>query len=306
MSISMGNVALAWLKASRLASQSYIALPLIVGQVCAWSQTGEWNWPIFVLVQLFGLFDQLYIVYANDYADRETDAHNETWTIFSGGSRVLVDGTLRPKSLFVAAMLMAALCLVVGLVLAVGWGRGWAPVLIVTGLALLWMYSFEPVRLSYRGGGELLQMLGVGTVLPLLGYYAQAGTLDGFVMAVMVALVPLQFTCAMCTALPDEPSDRASGKRTTTVLLGNTAAKATIVGLGAAALCGFALVAPREAFAGVSPWYLVGFPLGVSALMAAVAPGAVPGSKRLWGFVFLGILVNLSFQGMVVGAWLLT
>ena len=64
---------LAWIQASRLPSQSYIFLPILLGQAAWVYQGGTIDWRAFLLIQLFGLFDQLYIVYANDYADYRDD-----------------------------------------------------------------------------------------------------------------------------------------------------------------------------------------------------------------------------------------
>jgi 1,4-dihydroxy-2-naphthoate octaprenyltransferase len=290
----------AWVQASRLPSQSYIALPLLLGQALALHHGAAWDWEVFVVVQLFGVFDQLYIVYANDYADRHTDAANETWTLFSGGSRVLAQGKLRASRLRRAAVLMACMSLLCGVALALGRGRWGAPALAATALLLLWMYSYSPVRLSYRGGGELLQMLGVGLVLPVLGFYAQAGALENFPWPLLATLLPLQLMCGMCTALPDEPSDRASHKRTTAVWMGPTWARAVIALLGACALLAFPLVSWLPAW---SPQHL--WMLSVPALawlgMVAASPGARAGTTRVKVFVFLGILVNLSWM---VGACL--
>lgn len=286
---------LAWLQASRLPSQSYIALPLLLGQALAAHQGARWDWEVFAVVQLFGLFDQLYIVYANDYADRLTDAHNQTWTIFSGGSRVLAQGKLRPSALRRAAALMAGLSMLCGLTLALGRGLWAAPLLTGAGLLLLWMYSYAPVRLSYRGGGELLQMLGVGLVLPLLGFYAQSGGLEGFSWPLLATVLPLQLMCAMCTALPDEPSDRASCKRTTTVWMGPGPARLTILLLGLLALLAFPFVSWLPVQAPEHLWMLL-TPALAWLGMLLLSPGAVAGSLRVKLFVFLGILVNLSWM----------
>ncbi len=94
----------AWIQASRLHSQSFIFFPILLGQAAWVSQGGSINWWAFVLIQLFGLFDQLYIVYANDYADYRDDRLNTAPTIFSGGSRVLVDNLLKPVQLKTATL----------------------------------------------------------------------------------------------------------------------------------------------------------------------------------------------------------
>jgi 1,4-dihydroxy-2-naphthoate polyprenyltransferase len=63
-------------------------------------------------------------------------------------------------------------------------------------------------------------MIGVGLVLPMIGFSAHAGTLSGLPWALMPLMLVLSLSCAMATALPDEPSDRADGKRTHAVRFG--------------------------------------------------------------------------------------
>ena len=49
-------------------------------------------------------------------------------------------------------------------------GRPYVLLFAAVGLLLLWAYSFAPLRLNYRGGGELLEAAGLGGVMPLIGY----------------------------------------------------------------------------------------------------------------------------------------
>jgi hypothetical protein len=51
-----------WLQASRMPSQLYIFLPLLLGQSMAFTQ-GSFSWKIFVLCHLYGLFVQFFIVF---------------------------------------------------------------------------------------------------------------------------------------------------------------------------------------------------------------------------------------------------
>ncbi len=282
----------AWLKASRLPSQSYIALPLLLGQLVWYQQSGELNLTILIAVQLFGLFDQFFIVYGNDYADLETDRLNTTATVFSGGSRVLVEGDLQPASLRRATQLMAGLCLAIGLALGVGFGRWWAPAIIAGGLLFLWAYSFKPLALNYRGGGELLQSFGVGGLLPVFGFYAQAGTLAGFPWVLLAVLLPTHVACAIATALPDEPSDRASHKRTAVVLLGPRGARLAVIGLNGASLFAFIQVGGLPLDSGIVV-LLLAIPT-VANLAQLLLLDSQPGTRRVLVHVFLAILVTMS------------
>jgi 1,4-dihydroxy-2-naphthoate polyprenyltransferase len=296
----------AWIRASRPASQGYIFLPLLLGQALAAPAQAaapeaalSISWGAFALVHLFGLFDQLYIVYANDLADQETDRANRTATIFSGGSRVLVDGLLRPEQLRAAATLMATLCVASALALGGLYGRWLAPPLALAALLLLWLYSFPPARLSYRGGGELLQMLGVGAALPLFGFHAQGGDLAAFPFALLLALLPAHLACALATTLPDEPSDRGSHKRTAAALFGATPVKLAIVALDLAAVAAYAWIAGP----GRSLWLALPAALGLAQLALL---GSRPGSLGLSVAVGSAVMSTLTLVGLMTArAWLL-
>jgi 1,4-dihydroxy-2-naphthoate octaprenyltransferase len=285
----------AWLQASRLPSQSYIALPLLLGQVVAvHTRGGSLNLGTLVAVQLFGLLDQLFIVYANDWADQETDARNQTATVFSGGSRVLVEGRLSARALGTAALVCAGALLALSVGLAVARGEPLLVPLAVAALVLLWAYSYPPLRLSYRGGGEVLQMVGVAGVLPLYGYIAQGGELGRFPWALLALLLPTHLACAIATALPDEPSDRQSGKRTLPARVGGERAVWVIVALNGLSLV-LAPVGLRAVGLSASPWLLVP---AVATLVVLGARPALPGSRRMLVRVAAAITATLALVAL--------
>jgi 1,4-dihydroxy-2-naphthoate octaprenyltransferase len=255
---------------------------------------GKLDWMTFAAVHLFGMFNALYIVYANDYADIETDKKNTTFNIFSGGSRVLVNREIEPKSLKRASILMASLCLLCGVFLASLRARYFTVPLIAAGLALLWMYSFSPVKLSYRGGGELLQTAGVGIVLPLIGYYAQSGRIADFPWETMAVILPTQAACAIATSLPDEPSDRLSNKRTATVLLGLANAKIVIAALNMFSIAAFVLLGWLDSTSQIL-WLLLAAPIAATIVQQLIHKGE-PGSPQLVIRVALAVFTTLSLM----------
>ncbi|EAU66034.1 putative 1,4-dihydroxy-2-naphthoateoctaprenyltransferase [Stigmatella aurantiaca DW4/3-1] len=245
-------------------------------------------------MQLFGFFDQLFIVYANDWADQETDRRNQTATVFSGGSRVLVEGRISPRALGWAAVACAGALLAVSVGLAVAQNSPWLVPLALAALGLLWAYSYSPLRLSYRGGGELLQMVGVAGVLPLYGYLAQGGSPGAFPWPLAVSLLPTHLACSIATALPDEPSDRESLKRTVPVRLGGEGAVWTIAALNLLTLA----LAPLG-------WASVGLTAGWALLVPAAATFAVlclrpapPGSWLIQVRVAACITATLAVVGL--------
>jgi 1,4-dihydroxy-2-naphthoate octaprenyltransferase len=284
---------LAWLQASRLASQTYILFPIMFGSGLVWQQTGEWSWVGFWLSLGYSFLMQLFIVYANDYADADLDLTNSTFTIFSGGSRVLAEGKLSRQELGIGALvtliLGAGLSVLAGLV----YGKIWLGSFFFLGWGLLWAYSFPPFRFSYQGGGEWLQTLGVALVLPLAGYYLQAGTLKGFPYSVLLFILVLHYAAAVVTALPDEPSDRAGGKSTLAVQIGVGRAVWRVLGAYGVA---FLFLAAWVVYRAQTPWLAMLFilpALGAYAAMFYFRANAQPGTARLNGLVAAGVAVTV-------------
>lgn len=215
----------AWLQASRPLAQVNLYIPLWLGQALAFAHTGRFSLSTLYASHLLAVLLLLVIVFYNDYADRETDALNRTYNEFSGGSRVLPDGRLRPDELRVGAR--GALAALVGLSIyfALASSLPLAPLFVAAAALLVWAYNFPPLRLSYRGHGELAQGLGIGVVLPLLGFYLQTGDLSPFPFAALVPLFLLGVVGNIVTSLPDVPSDSQSDKRTYPIRRGQWAAR---------------------------------------------------------------------------------
>lgn len=215
----------AWLQALRPLAQVNLVVPLWLGQALAFAHTGAFSLTTFYVLHVLGALLLPVIVFANDYADRETDAANHTYNEFSGGSRVLPEGRLRPEDLRAAAWIALFGLLGFSVYLALGTSRPFAPAFILAAALLVWAYNFPPLRLAYRGGGEIVQGLGTGVVLPALAYYLQAGTLAGFPPLALLPLFLLGVVGNILTSLPDVPSDRSSAKRTYPVRRGQWAAR---------------------------------------------------------------------------------
>lgn len=215
----------AWLQAIRPLAQINLVVPLWLGTALAFASTGSFSLKTLYGAHIFAALLQLVIVFSNDYADREADALNRTYNEFSGGSRVLPEGRLRPEELRGAAWLALAGLAGLSLYMAFGAGHTWAPAFVAAAAALVWIYNFPPLRLSYRGGGEVVQGLGTGVLVPLLGYYLQAGDLAAFPWLALAPLFLLGVVGNILTALPDVPADRQAGKRSYPVRRGQWAAR---------------------------------------------------------------------------------
>ena len=280
-----------WIEASRLPAQLFIFPSLLLGQALAFNQLSTFNTGIFVLVFIFGLGMHFFIVYANDYADYETDLKNDTFTPFTGGSRVLVEGKISKKELLSGTYIMVGLVLVMASIKSILVGNFILLGLAFLGLLLLQAYSFGPVKLSYRGFGESLQMLGVGLVLPLFGFIAQGASLESIPWIPILILLPSQLAMAMGTSLPDQPSDALSKKRTSAVLLGVKGASILMVGLFALTI-GLSILT-LEALNVVPLIILIISGLSLLLMMGLIiVKKPLPGSPSMFLLTGLSILTN--------------
>jgi len=233
------------------------------------------DWPRYALGQGVITAAQWMTHYSNDYFDLEADRSNSTPTRWSGGSRVLVSGTLAPRVALVASLSLggAAILAALGLALRPGSPRWVLPLSLVI-IALSWCYSAPPLRLLSRGLGEATTALVVTVLTPLLGFYTFA---DAWRSALLLACLPLaclQFSMLLTIELPDAAGDAAQGKRTLVVRHGSRwAARAIVIVLLAA-------------FGSLPLLFLAGLPAAVVALASLPAPLAAWQAVRLWRGAF--------------------
>ncbi|MEM1418201.1 MAG: prenyltransferase [Myxococcota bacterium] len=278
----------AWIQASRPLAQANLAGGLLLGQALAYRLTGRFALSVLLLVALWGLLDQVFILWANDVADADHDGHERT--PFSGGSGVLVEGKLPVEALRHGAVGAYALLGALSFGLALERSFWLVPLWVAAG-ALVHAYSYPPFRLSYRGHGEHLQALGVGVVLPLVGFAAQAEGLGAFPWLVLVPTYLLGWAGNVATALPDHEVDRRAEKRTWPVRFGPTRAARYGLGLTALAVLATALLS-RE-------------PLFLAAALP-LAPAALLDPARRAHAIAYVLFQGIATQGLILGAalWL--
>jgi 1,4-dihydroxy-2-naphthoate polyprenyltransferase len=159
--------------------------------------------------------------YSNDYFDLDADRANPTPTNWSGGSRILPDGLLPPRIALITACIFLAIASFAALVLAFVIVP--APLtlpLLALAILLAWFYSAPPLRLHSRGVGELAGALLIPGLTPLVGFYLQTGRLEWLPFLAVFPLCCLQFAMLLAIEFPDAAGDRAAGKRTLVVRLG--------------------------------------------------------------------------------------
>lgn len=217
-----------WWLAVKPSSLPKILVPTVVGMCLGISVADSLQPALVVLTLVLVLCAQWAIVLLNDYADREADIAHQANFPDHIDRRVLVEGLLQPGQVFGVGLLAVLGVLGSAVTLALLYARPDVIYLGLAGLVIFWAYSFLPFRLNYRGGGEVLEMLGVGVLLPATGYYIASGILpfgDGHLLAPLwlYALIG-----ALASGLKHEPADRENGKHTFCVLFGAAATRKVI------------------------------------------------------------------------------
>jgi 1,4-dihydroxy-2-naphthoate octaprenyltransferase len=198
------------------------------------------RWPAYAAAQVTISAFHLMTHYANDFYDRHADAA-AVRTPFSGGSGVIVDGSLAP----IVALRAALVCALTGL-------AGTIALVLVTkqpaaaglGIAigiLAWSYSAPPARLLARGLGELDTALVVAVLVPLCAFAAQRGVPTLLALAMTLPGGFAMVAMMLAVEFPDLAADTDSGKRNLLVRFGVARGKVLALAVAGAVYLGIGL-----------------------------------------------------------------
>lgn len=156
---------------------------------------------------------QLAIQYSNDYFDYEADLKNIR-TAFSGGSGVLVEY----PELKIAAKWIAVFLLVISIILTVIFMIIFNYSFIIMGLVILtdlvvWFYTAPPIKMAYRGFGEVAIIFSTGFILPLMGFYIIKGFFNKEIFIFTIPFMIYGLNFALNVELPDYEADVIAGKK---------------------------------------------------------------------------------------------
>ena len=198
------------------------SLPFAIGSLLAAYRTGRFNWPVFLLGSVVVFLINAAVNAGNTYFDYETDLQNQDFSAYSGGIRILVEGkiTNRHHALYFALALLA-LAGPLGLAIYFFLHTGpWTIVLGLIGAFCGWFYTSPPLKLVYRGLGELVIAGCSGILTVVSGYYLQAGAFNLAMVPPAGALAAAILNVILINEFADRPSDARSGKKTWLVRLG--------------------------------------------------------------------------------------
>lgn len=239
------------LRTTRLPFLSATAVPVLLGIAVA-AHHGSFTWWTALLTLIGGSLAHLAINVTNDIFDTLSgaDEANTTPTQFSGGSRVAIYDLVTIRGLAALAIGLFGAAAAIGLLLVAITGSMLLLWIGIGGIVVGVAYTAPPLKLVYRGLGELAVALGFGPIMLLGAYVVQTGSLAW--EPVVVSLVPgiLIALILYVNEIPDRRSDAAAGKRTLPVRFGPDVIR---TGYLVGAIVAFATIIAGVAV-GLMPW----------------------------------------------------
>ena len=236
LGITVGN----WLKAIRLQFYPMTFLAYYLGSIATGLRPDQ---SIFWIGYLWIFFLEVATVLSNDYFDFETDKNNRYFSPFTGGSRVLVDKIISSKHVIVAILLCVGIALTSLIyVLFNSYGdRG--EILVASSIlfVLALGYTIPPLKLVYRGFGEITVCLTHSFAVIIAGYLFQGGRINNaYPLLLSIPLFLSIFPSIILAGVPDKEADEAAHKQTIAVKFGKrTALKLAITFAWLAAIAAF-------------------------------------------------------------------
>jgi 1,4-dihydroxy-2-naphthoate polyprenyltransferase len=300
--LSMGWLTL---RTTRLPFLTATIVPVVLGIAIAASE-GHFDLLTAVLTVLGACCVQLGLNVANDYFDagQGADDLNVTPTQFSGGSRVIQYGLVsrRQMGLLAAGFYLGGA--VIGLMLLALRPSTALLVIGVVGIMVSVAYTAPPLKLVYRGLGEVAVFLGFGPFMLLGAYVVQTG--GTITTQAVVASLPIALLVALIlyvNEIPDRRGDARAGKRTLPV---RWTRGAVVAGYKTAASAAYAIVV-LGVVTGILPvpalLALITIPLAVQ-----VARGLEPNYDNPYGLMAImgvNIRVHLYAGLLLIAAYLI-
>lgn len=156
----------------------------------------------------------------NDYWDYKKGIDTiTTRTKFSGGTGVLPEKLLKPRTVYFAAVMFLILGMIVGIYFITVRG---IIILLILIFATLSIY-FYSTNIANAGLGEVFVTV-KGALIVLGSFYVQTGSLDPTAVFVGIIIGLLSACVLLVNSFPDYEADRIKGKKTLTVILGKKCA----------------------------------------------------------------------------------
>lgn len=266
-----------WLKNARPVALPQSVMPALVAFFLALPQEG-FSWWIGLLAIVGGCLAHLGMNLADDYYDYKKKESGFRDSLAREGIRArttkcpyIVSGEATLSQTFRVVILYGILALIPGVIVFAM--RGW-PILIIVVIAIILgaSYSGDPLRLSYRGMGELDIGAIFGPLLMLGVYYATCGSFSWSILAPAISMGLLVTNVLYVHSVLDIEADLKAQKNTLAAVL-KTKKKQMI-----------------------AAWLIIFVPYIITGLMAVLTSLSIlPGIGGVWNILYLVVFVTLPW-----------
>ena len=207
-----------WLRAIRIKFLLASVIAVSLGLSLAWHS----GYPIEIIhavltfagvISLHASVDLL-----NDYWDFKRGIDTKTKrTKMSGGTGVLPEGLLKPKSVYLVGIGFLILGAIIGIYFVVIFG---ITIGIILGFAILSVY-FYSTKIVNWGLAEVFVTI-KGTLIVIGTYFIQSEVIDDFTILAGIVVGILSSLVLFITSIPDHDADKEKGRRTLVIIFGKS------------------------------------------------------------------------------------
>jgi len=288
-------------------------VPVCLGVAIAWARADTFNLWYLLLTLVGAICINAGTNMTNDYFDHKwgsDEVNTEFANPFTGGSRLIQMGIVKPKTFLWQGIGFFVLAAFIGLALTRARGP-WVLWLGLIGVFTGFFYTAPPVRLARTGLGELLVGLNLGPLMVLGSYYVQTQKVSWEPVIASLPVALLITLVLWINEFQDMPADAIVGKNHMVVRLGRKRAT-TVYGLLLATV--YLSLLAGVLFGGVTPFALLGLltlPLAVMAYRVTRVHYDHPqelipaNAATVLIHLMTGLLIALGYVIQGVVGWLL-
>ncbi|MBN2603138.1 MAG: prenyltransferase, partial [Candidatus Thermoplasmatota archaeon] len=158
--------------------------------------------------------------YSNNYFDVNVDKYNKA-ILISGGTKTLIE---KPElrifcKWFSIILIVTSLVMTIFFMIYFNFSITFF-LFVLSGNLLGWFYTAPPLRLAYRGLGEIANMITMGVLMPGIGFWVIFGGFDLLFLLFSFPLILYGLDFIITVETPDMEGDKIAGKNTFVVKKG--------------------------------------------------------------------------------------